>query len=390
MDRKNKSIENKEKKHIHETADAGRTAVRTGILCNVLLFLVKLTIGLVSGSVAVVSDSFNNLTDCISNFITLAGLRIAEKPADSRHPFGHGRVEYIASFILTVLIFLAAAEFMRTSIDRILHPGTVSFHPLMAALLVISMAVKLWLAGYYEKAASATRILSLQAAAADSRSDVLVTLTTVIAMAVYLIGTSLPADGIAGVIVSICIFKAGYDIARAIIDRLLGSPADSSLAAEISSLLNEEDEILGVHDLILHDYGPDVRIGSAHIELDGHLPFIRAHEIADAAERKIQSQLHVQMTLHMDPVEDDERTKQYLARCRRVIRESHTGITLHDFHLKADKGEVILYFDLQMPFGTAWIPSDIKAAIDREFADDPVPVRACISFDQGYLTGVKQ
>ena len=357
----------------------------TGIACNILLFVMKLAVGLAAGSLAVVSDSFNNLTDSVSNIISLIGTRVAMRPADQKHPFGHGRAEYIASFILTVLIFVTAAGFMKASIERIIAPVPVRMSSLMIVFLAAGIALKLWMSGFYRKAGEKTGNTTLTAAAEDSRNDAAVTMVSALAVCASAAGISFPFDGIAGVIVSGFIFWSGISIARTITDRILGSPSEWETEEKLRSIILTDTRILGVHDLILHDYGPGVCIGSGHAEIDGRLPFIEAHAIADEAERRVAEQMHIQLTLHMDPVETDPRALAYRNRCLQAVQACDVSVTMHDYHMRETEEEIILYFDLILPYEPACTKEEIQKAVADAFADSPIPVRAVIGYDQGFL-----
>ena len=338
----------------------GTLSSMTGIILNILLFLLKVLIGILSRSISILSDAFNNLSDCLSCLITLFGYRIAAKPADREHPFGHGRSEYIAGLLIAVVIFLAGFELLFTSIQRLIHPSEVNFSWTMALILGLSIGVKLWMSAFYGKLGERINSSTLKASSQDSRNDVLSTGISLAAMLLSMTSVSFPFDGAAGVVISLFILKSGWDIANEIISQLLGKPADRELTDHIREQILSHEEILGVHDMIIHDYGPGVQIGSAHAEVDSAMTLVAAHDALDAAEEEILKLYNVTMTLHADPVDvRDERAKRYKETFEEVLKGIDEGLTLHDFRLRVKGDCEEAAFDVLIPYDCALSANEI-------------------------------
>lgn len=361
----------------------GTLSSMTGIACNVLLFLLKGAIGLFAGSIAVLSDAFNNLSDCLSCLISLFGYRIAAKPADREHPFGHGRSEYVASLLIAIIILLAGIELFVSSITRIIHPSEVRFSLVMALLLLLSIGVKLWMSGFYLKIGKKISSTTLIASSQDSRNDVLSTALTLAAMGLTLAGVTLPVDGIAGCLISLFILKAGYEIARDIISQLLGRPADAELSENIKNQILSHPEILGVHDMIIHDYGPGVQIGSAHAEVDADMTLIKAHDVIDLAEEEILNKYHINMTLHIDPV-DLHNTMQELYRSTfaEVLTSIDEKLTLHDFRLRKREECDEAAFDVLIPYDCKMSSDEISSLLQE--ASEALGIQISVTYDHAY------
>ena len=228
----------------------------TGIVCNVLLFLIKLVSGLLMNSVSIVSDGFNNLSDCMSCLITLLGYKLASKPADREHPFGHGRYEYLVSLLVAVMIIVVTFQLFLSSIGKIMHPTPVHFDAVLFALLTASILVKVWMSAFNTKLGKKLNNMVMLTTAQDSRNDVFVTALSLVAMILSTVNRSIPFDGIFGIALAGILFYSGYSMIRDIVDRLLGAPADSSLTKKIRDEILSYPEIIGVHDMIIHEYGP--------------------------------------------------------------------------------------------------------------------------------------
>ena len=232
-----------------------------GMLCNIVLFALKYSVGVLSNSIAIISDAFNNLSDCASCLVTLFGYKLAAKPADKDHPFGHGRMEYLTSLVIAVMIALMGFELLRNSAEKILHPEQVAFHAATLVTLLASVGVKLWMAWFNARLGRRIDSAVMIATAKDSRSDVIATGATILALLLSLV-TDLPVDGVMGVAVSLFILKTAYDIIRDTVGELLGRPASPEVTQKLREMVLESPQILGLHDLMIHDYGPLNMIGS--------------------------------------------------------------------------------------------------------------------------------
>ncbi len=342
-----------------------------GILCNLLLFLVKFLIGTCMHSVAITADGFNNLSDCLTCIVALLGYYVSNKPADEDHPFGHGRVEYIFSFLAAFSIFFVAFELVKESVHTIWHPVALHFQLNLLFVLVLSIFVKVWMASFYGYLAKETDNSLLYASSQDSKNDVLTTSITVLSLLIHLVYPNIPVSGIVGVFVGIVIFKSGYELASDIVDRLIGKPVDRQLVNQIETMICQHAHVIGVHDLVIHDYGAGVKIGSGHVELNSTLPFVEAHTIVDTCEREIKELLAVSMTLHMDPVElDNPEREKYYNLVQKTLQEMDCQISLHDFRILQSDSQKRLAFDLLVPYTCSITKPEFEAKIQAAVGDD--------------------
>lgn len=385
------------KKYIKNADDIQNETVRfaygkltsiIGIIANLLLFIVKLTIGFMTGSVSIMSDGFNNLSDVMTCFVTVLGYRIASKPADREHPFGHGRVEYVVSFVIAVVIFTVSFELIKQGIQQIMEPNEILFRPVLMLILVLSIGIKLWISYLNHTIGKRIDNLAMIATAQDARNDAWSTLITIVAMLLSQLKTTFPFDGVATLVIACFILKSGYELVKEIIDRLIGKPADKELVKQIRETILKYKEIRGLHDLIIHDYGPGVKIGSAHAEVDAKMNIVKIHDIIDQAEREVGDTLHVMMTLHMDPIEyDNPITNAYFEDLKHILSQIDPAITVHDFRTVRGDEHTNLVFDLVIPYGFHLEDEQIKVEIDRHFEKYPNKIYTVITFDHPY-TGV--
>ena len=265
-------------------------AVVIGATANLFLFFIKLFIGLFLNSISILADSVNNLTDSLSNFVLIYGIKISEKPADKDHPFGHGRAEHILTFIVSSLMIFAGFEFFRISIEGILSERYITFNPLIVFILIFSILVKFFLFNFYRKFESYT----LKALSKDSLNDVFITLSTVISIFIPRV------DSFLGISISIFIFYSGFSLAKKVVSKLLGEQIDKEILTKIEEIIYKEKMILGIHDVAVHNYG-DKNLGTLHVEMPDCLTLVEAHEIIDFLERKIKEETKVELSIHIDP-----------------------------------------------------------------------------------------
>lgn len=357
-----------------------------GIVCNVFLCLIKVTAGILIHSVSIMSDGFNNMSDSLSCLITLVGYKVANKPADEEHPFGHGRMEYIVSFISCIIIFIVIFELLSESVSKILHPEKVVFNDVLFVLLLASILVKIWLASFNNKLGRELNNLAMKTAAQDARNDVFTTLFSIVAMLLSCVYPSIPFDGIGGVLLSLFLFYSAYGMAKEIVNTILGNPIDPSIAEEIEKEILANPDITGVHDLMIHDYGPNTQFGSAHCEMDSSMSMMKAHEIIDEAERNILQKYHVQMTLHMDPLEKD--TERSIA-CKNIINHVlhslHPKLSMHDLRLVPGKEHVNLFFDVVVPFSCKYKNEQIRQKLEEAFKEESLEAHIHITFEHGFV-----
>ena len=371
----------------HVRLSYGTLTSVAGMCCNIFLFILKGIIGLAINSISIISDGFNNLSDCLSCLITMFGYRLSAKPADKEHPFGHGRMEYVVSFIVAIIIFIFAFQLLNTSVDKIIHPQDVSFNPILVGILAASILVKVWMALFYNKVGTKINNMAIKAASQDSRNDVMATGISLIAIILSVFTKSIPFDGIAGVILACFIFYSGYGIASEIINQLLGTPASPELTEAIRNQMLKHPEIVGVHDMIIHDYGPGVQIGSAHAEVNAKMDFLAAHDVIDEAEREIEENLHVMMTIHMDPiVVDDPQLNQYKKMIDDILIKINPELSMHDFRIVVGPTHTNLVFDVLVPYDVKKTNQEIKDMVDAQLPSSPTKFYTVIHFDRGFTS----
>lgn len=327
----------------------GLMASVVGIWCNVLLFAAKLFIGMLVNSISVMADAFNNLSDAASSVVGFVGVKMAEKPADEDHPFGHGRVEYLAAFIVSFLVIQVGFSFLQTSVGKILHPQEMTFRAVSVVILLLSVCVKLWMGFFNNTLGKRIHSTVMKATAADSLGDVVTTSATIVSILVYGI-LGLNIDGIIGLVVSILVMWAGVKIAKDTLTPLIGEPIDPKLYHEITEFVESYDGILGSHDLIVHNYGPSRSMASIHAEVpnDGNIEAI--HEIIDTIEREAVRRFNIYLVIHMDPVETkDSRVMEFGSILENVLQEIDPRISFHDFRMVDGKNHINLIFDLVVP-----------------------------------------
>ncbi|WP_230398551.1 cation diffusion facilitator family transporter [Novisyntrophococcus fermenticellae] len=320
-----------------------------GIFCNVLLFAVKFSIGLLLHSLAVTADAFNNLSDAASSIISFIGVKMASKPADEEHPFGHGRIEYIAALIVSFLIMEVGLTFLKSSVGKVMHPEELAFEWIPFLILVLSIGVKLWLGAFNRKLGNRIDSKVMLAAAADSMGDVLTTSATIISILICRF-TSVNVDAYAGIIVSAIVMWAGFSIAKDTLEPLIGQGAPRELYQKISEAVEAYDGIVGTHDLIVHNYGPSHSMASIHAEVPNNVDIEVSHEIIDRVEREVSKQLNITLVIHMDPVEtQDKKVLEVKAKVARVIKALDPKLKFHDFRMVSGEEHTNLIFDLVIP-----------------------------------------
>ncbi len=324
-------------------------AAFTGIVLNLLLFAGKLTAGLLAASVAVVADAFNNMSDAGSAVVTLIGFRLALKPVDKGHPLGHGRLEYIAGFIVDLLIILVGAELFKSSFEKILSPSLPSVSVLTYALLSAAILVKLWLFFFYRKIGKLIDSSAIRASAFDSLSDTAATALVLISALVSKFA-GLAIDGWAGILVASFILFTGFKAAKETIDLLLGTPPKPEFIEEIRNFVKGYPEVAGIHDLIIHDYGPGRKFISFHAEVPADSDINYAHDVIDCVERDMNEKFGCIVTIHLDPIEmNDTRVQEMKKLAEESAAEIDPVFTIHDFRMTSGGKHVNMIFDLQVP-----------------------------------------
>ena len=353
-----------------------------GIVCNLLLCAGKLAVGILSGSVSVTADAVNNLSDASSSLVTLIGFKLAERPADDEHPYGHARIEYLTGLAVAALILVIGVELGKSSIEKIIHPETVAFSYVTVAVLVGSILVKLWMALFCNTLGKRIGSAALTATAADSRNDVVSTAAVLIGI---LVGHyfDLQIDGYIGLLVALFIVWSGFGIAKETISPLLGKQADPELVRGISDLILSHDKILGIHDLMVHDYGPGQCFASVHAEMDGREDPLICHDVIDDIERDALRDLHVHLVIHYDPiVTDDEELNRMRELVRREIEEISPELAMHDFRMVRGPGHTNLIFDLVIPYSMDDQKTELKRRIDERVQFEGKDYYTVITFDE--------
>lgn len=356
----------------------------TGIACNVLLFAVKLVMGTIAHSISITSDAFNNLSDSASCVVTLLGYKLAAKPADKDHPFGHGRIEYLTSLVLASVILIVGFELLKSSAMKVIHPETVRFSWIVLISLLASIGVKFWMCGFNRKLGRRIDSSVMLATAQDSLNDVVATTATVVSLVLSAF-VSWPVDGIMGVIVSIFVLFSGYGIIKDTISELLGQPADKELVSKISDIMLSRPEILGLHDLIIHSYGPGNQIGSAHAEVSAHDDLLQIHDTIDEVEKEIYERLHVMFTIHMDPIEtDNQEIEEARKMMKNILAQIDEQLSFHDFRMVSGPTHTNLIFDVVVPFECKLSFDDIRKQINDQLSSQKKKWYTVITFDRDY------
>ena len=359
----------------------GTLAGWVGIFCNLLLFAGKLLVGTLCKSVSITADAVNNLSDASSSVVTLLGFHMAGKPADPEHPYGHNRMEYLSGLCVAAMILVIGAELVKTSAERILHPQPVEFSAAMLLVLTGSILLKLWMAGFNRELGTMIHSSTLTAAAADSRNDVIATLAVLAACVVGKL-TGLQIDGWMGLAVAVFILISGIGIAKDTIDPLLGMAPDEALVQAITKMLLSGDKVLGVHDLMIHDYGPGRRFASVHVEMDYRDDVLDAHERIDELERKVKKELGVELVIHYDPiVTDDEELRSIRAQVEEILRGVSPQLAVHDFRMVRGKAHTNVIFDMVLPFSMEARRQELRELVESRLKEDGKQYHAVITFD---------
>lgn len=351
----------------------------TSLFCNLLLCAVKFTLGALSGSVSITADAVNNLSDGAANAVTITGARLSAKEGDKEHPFGHGRLEYISALIVTFFIFLMSFELAKSSVLKIVHPAEIKFTPLYTALLCAAITVKIWMAYFNGRLFKITGSISLKAVRQDSVNDCFATLATIAAVIISYRFKTTVADGIIGIAVAVFVFISGINIFKDIIGPLLGEPPSKELTDRIEDIILESPLVSGVHDLIVHSYGAEKIIASAHAEVPSDAKITEIHAAIDKAEREINEQLGVIMCIHPDPVAaGDEKTERLRQTVLEAIKTYDEKLTFHDLRIIEKDGDDYLSFDVLVPFeskkSTDEIKRDLTLLLGNRIPEIPVDI----------------
>ncbi len=363
----------------------GELSGMVGICCNLLLFAVKIVTGLMAHSISVMADGFNNLSDAASSIIGFVGVRMAQKPADEEHPFGHGRIEYISAFIVAFLVIQVGFSLFRTSIGKIRNPEPMVFRWMSVGILLVSVAVKLWMGMFNRKLGRRINSKVMLATSADSLGDVAATSATVFSMLVFGV-LNWNIDGIVGLAVSVVVMIAGVNIAKDTLAPLIGEAIDPEIYRQITEFVESYDGILGSHDLIVHNYGPGRSMASIHAEVANDMDVEISHEIIDRIERDAARTMNLFLVIHMDPVEmKNEKLDAYRELAEEALSQVDSRLTLHDFRMVDGKERVNLIFDLVVPRDyTPQMKIRVKEQVEEEIRKRQKKAFCVITVENSY------
>lgn len=356
----------------------GMTASMVGMGCNVMLFAGKMLAGLLSGSVAIMADAVNNLSDASSSLISLIGFKLADKPADAEHPYGHGRYEYLSGLTVAVMILAIGVELLKSSVQKIFSPEPVTFSLLTVGILAASILVKLWMMGFNRNIGRRIDSTTLEATARDSRNDVITT-SAVLLCTILAKVTGLDLDGYVGAAVAAFILVSGFSLVRDTLDPLLGKAPSPETVRHIRGKIMAYPGVLGVHDLMIHDYGPGRQFASVHVEMSAREDPIVSHDIIDGIERDFLKDERLHMVVHYDPiVTDDPRVPALRTAVSAICRSIDPRMTIHDLRIVPGKTRVNVVFDCIMPFELKLSESEIRRRITSELEKE-YPGYCCIA-----------
>lgn len=359
-----------------------------GIVCNVLLFAAKLAIGMLMNSLAIMADAFNNLSDAASSIISFVGVKMAGKPADKEHPFGHGRIEYIAALIVAFLVIEVGITCLQSSFEKLFHPEAIAFDWISFGILLLSVGVKLWMSLFNRKLGKRIDSKVMLATAADSAGDVIVTSATLASILICYF-TSVNIDAFTGLAVSVLVIWSGISIARDTLEPLIGQRPDPELYRQIQEMVESYDGIVGTHDLIIHNYGPNRSMASIHAEVPRETDIEVSHEIIDRVEREVARKLNIFLVIHMHPVEiHDEKVLAVKAKLNGVIRALDPDLTFHDFRVVNGQEQINLIFDLVIPFSYSQDEADkVVHQVKSLMKEVDGRYQCVITVDKNYLEG---
>lgn len=354
----------------------------TGIVLNILLFLGKLIAGILSGGISVIADAFNNLSDAGSSIMTFVGFKMAGMPADSEHPYGHGRMEYVSGIIISFIIMMMGFELGKSSVEKIFSSEKSEFSILAVSVLGASLLVKLWMALFNTKLGRKIDSATMKAAAADSLSDCISTSVVIICMFIQLF-SGFELDSYAGIIVALFILYTGFNTFKESLTPLLGTKPKKELVEEIENTVMNYDGIVGVHDLMVHDYGVGRMVISLHAEISSKTDIMLAHELIDLIEDDLREKYRCSVTIHMDPVVvDDEKADEVKKVVLDIIKNIDSSLTIHDFRITDGVSRINVIFDLVTPFGFRYKDGELALMIKNAIAEKDGRLNAVITVER--------
>lgn len=365
----------------------GRLAGIVGIICNVILCIMKMVVGTITASIAITADGINNLSDAGSSIITLIGFRISGKAADNDHPFGHARMEYVTALIVSIIILLIGFNLGQSSIEKIFSPENTQFSTVSFLILGVSILIKFWMMLFNAKLGKTINSTALEATSADSRNDAIATLAVLIA-AVISKFTSLNLDGYMGALVAAFIIYSGVGLIKETIGPLLGQAPDPKIVKELKQRILSYEGVLGVHDFMVHCYGPGIYYASAHIEMDANSNMLSCHDVLDSIENDVRKQMKIQLVLHLDPlVTDDEETNVLKEKVNRIVRDLDVDLSIHDFRVVTGMKAKNVVFDVLVPRDFKMTDVEVREYLEKKISQKiEGKVGTVITIDHGFVT----
>lgn len=355
-----------------------------GIVLNIILSVFKMIFGAITKSVSIVADGANNVFDAVSSIISLVGFKISGKPADDEHPFGHGRVEYISALTLAFFILIMGVELIKTSIDKFKNPEVVIFSVPAVVVLVFSILAKIWLAFFNRKAGKLMNSVAVDAVVTDSIGDIASTTCSLIALVASKF-TDWPVDAVMGIVVALVVIYAGIDIIKSTLGPLLGEPPDKEVVRQLEELVMSYDGVVGIHDMVLHSYGHGKIYGSLHAEVPADIDILQSHDTIDLIERSIVQKLGMEISIHMDPIINDERTHSLKESVSEIVRSVNAESTIHDFRIVEGPTHTNLIFDAVLPRNSELTEEEFRSAVDKGVKQIDEKYFTVINIDRTYV-----
>lgn len=364
----------------------GKLAGIAGILSNTVLFLIKILVGTLFNSIAITADAVNNLSDAGSSVITMVGFKISGKPADEQHPYGHARAEYITGFVVSFVIVLLGIELIKSSWQKIINPEPVNFSYLTIAVLAAAIVIKLWQSKFNRNLGRRINSTTLIATGMDSMNDVISTASVLVA-AVFTKLTGIQVDGYMGVVVALFIIYSGFRLISETLNPLMGLAPDASLVDGIEKKILGYDGVLGLHDLVVHSYGPDKNYASVHVEVSAKRDILESHDIIDNIEKDVLTELNVHLVIHMDPIViDDPLTNTLREKVKEIVHEIDPRLSMHDFRTVVGKTHCNLIFDVAVPTAYGKSDNELREMIKQEVYRINPTYHSVITLDRNYTS----
>jgi len=357
-----------------------------GMLVNVLLSLSKISIGALFNSISVMADGVNNLSDAGSSVVSLIGFKISSRPADKNHPFGHARMEYLTGLILGIVILLVGVELIKSSFNKIMNPQATTYSIVTVVVLVISIAAKFWLSGFYGRIAYEISSSTIRASSTDSRNDVIATFVVLVSVIISKL-TGYEIDGYMGIVVALFIFYSGIEILKDILDPLLGEMPNPDFIQSIEKKILSYEGIINIHDLVVHNYGPNRYFATVHAEVDAKEDILKSHDLIDNIERGFAQDLNINLVIHLDPIiTDDKELNMLRSKTEKIIKEIDERFTMHDFRVVRGDTHTNLIFDVVIPVDYAIQSSELVKIIEKAIQKENEKYYAVVTVDKNYVS----